>query len=53
MNDTFSGDKPFKLETVEAGIASHPEVWGLVQAYEHLLCGRTANGESAIFLPLC
>ena len=41
-----AGDGPLSLDVLEAGIASNAELWGLLQPYEHLICGRNSSGKS-------
>ena len=41
----ISGDGPLSLDVFEAGIATNAELWGLLQPYEHLICGRNSSGK--------
>ena len=41
----ISGDGPLSLDVLEAGIAANAELWGLLQPYEHLICGRNSSGK--------
>ena len=40
------GDSVLSLEVLEFGLAANPEFWGLLQPYEHLICGRNSTGKS-------
>ncbi|XP_064635835.1 ankyrin repeat and BTB/POZ domain-containing protein 2-like [Lineus longissimus] len=36
------------IEAVDFGITLYPELWGLFQPYEHLICGRLPSGTLAL-----
>ncbi|KAJ8006832.1 hypothetical protein DPEC_G00111320 [Dallia pectoralis] len=40
-----SGVPKFTLESFELAINNDSEVWGLLQPYQHLICGKNANGK--------
>ncbi|XP_065495743.1 ankyrin repeat and BTB/POZ domain-containing protein 3 isoform X5 [Caloenas nicobarica] len=43
------GEAPrFTLETLEQTVNNDPELWGLLQPYQHLICGKNASGECAL-----
>ncbi|XP_067164986.1 ankyrin repeat and BTB/POZ domain-containing protein 3 isoform X6 [Apteryx mantelli] len=39
------GEAPrFTLESLEQTVNNDPELWGLLQPYQHLICGKNASG---------
>ncbi|XP_040840968.1 ankyrin repeat and BTB/POZ domain-containing protein BTBD11 isoform X2 [Ochotona curzoniae] len=41
-----SGAPKFTVETLEHTVNNDSEIWGLLQPYQHLICGKNASGDS-------
>ncbi|XP_030635898.1 ankyrin repeat- and BTB/POZ domain-containing protein 3-A isoform X1 [Chanos chanos] len=44
MVEKENGVPKFTLESLEQAINSDSELWGLLQPYQHLICGKNASG---------
>lgn len=40
-----NGIPKFTVETLEQAVNSDAEIWGSLQTWQHLICGKNANGE--------
>lgn len=50
-----NGVPKFTLESIEQAINNDSEIWGLLQPFQHLICGKNASGEKTkiLILSIC